>query len=48
MSPPQMPADLPRACDVDTKRNAKGHTTPWIGDELHVDTADGGVPSAAS
>ena len=26
------------------KRNAKGHTTSWIGYKLHVDTADGGVP----
>ena len=25
-----MLADLPRACDVGTKRNAKGHTTSWI------------------
>ena len=31
MSLPQMLADLPRACDVGTKRNAKGHTTSWIG-----------------
>ena len=27
MNLPQMLADLPRACDVGTKRNAKGHTT---------------------
>ena len=26
------------------KRNAKGHTTSWIGYKLHVDTADGGIP----
>lgn len=44
MSLPQMLADLPRACDVGTKRNAKGHTTSWIGYKLHVDTADGGLP----
>ena len=25
-----MLADLPRACDVGTKRNAKGRTTSWI------------------
>ena len=43
MSLPQMLADLPRACDVGTKRNAKGHTTSWIGYKLHVDTADGGT-----
>ena len=44
MSLPQMLADLPRVCDVGTKRNAKGHTASWIGYKLHVDTADGGVP----
>ena len=44
MSLPQMLADLPRACDVGTKRNAKGHTTSWIGYKLHVDTADGAIP----
>ena len=44
MSLPQMLADLPTACDVGTKRNAKGHTTSWVGYKLHVDTADGGVP----
>ena len=44
MNLPQMLADLPRACDVGTKRNAKGHTTSWIGYKLHVDTADGGIP----
>ena len=43
MTLPQMLADLPRACDVGTKRNAKGHTTSWIGYKLHVDTADGGL-----
>ena len=30
MTLPQMLADLPRACDVGTKRNAKGHTTSWM------------------
>ena len=24
-----MLADLPRACDVGTERNAKGHTVSW-------------------
>ena len=43
MSLPQMLADLPRACDVGTKRNAKGHPPP-AGYKLHVDTADGGIP----
>ena len=27
-------------------RNAKGHTTSWIGYKLHVDTADGGVAAS--
>ena len=35
-----MLADLPRACDVGAKRNAKGHITSWIGYKLHVDTAE--------
>ena len=40
----QMLADLPSCCNVGTKRNAKGHTTSWIGYKLHIDTADGDVP----
>jgi hypothetical protein len=41
---PQMLADLPTHCSVGTKRNAKGHTTSWIGYKLHIDTADGDIP----
>ena len=41
---PQMLADLPMHCTVGTKRNAKGHTTSWIGYKLHIDTADGDIP----
>ncbi len=44
MTLPQMLDDLPKACDVGTKRNAKGHTTSWIGYKLHIDAADGGIP----
>jgi len=40
----QMLADLPTACTIGTKRNAKGHTTSWIGYKLHIDTADGDIP----
>ena len=40
----QMIEDLPRACDVGSKRNAKGHQESWIGYKLHVDAADGGIP----
>ncbi len=36
--------DLPRQCDVGTKRNAKGHQESWIGYKLHIDSADGGIP----
>ena len=40
----EMRSDLPTACDVGTKRNAKGYKTSWIGYKLHVDTADGDIP----
>lgn len=41
---PAMLADLPRHCDVGTKRNAQGHQESWIGYKLHIDTADGEIP----
>ncbi len=44
MTLPQMLADLPKACNVGTKRNAKGHQTSWTGYKLHIDAADGGIP----
>ena len=44
MTLPQMLADLPTACDVGTKRNAKGHQVSWIGYKLHLDVGDGGIP----
>jgi hypothetical protein len=44
MTLPEMLADLPRTCDVGTKRNARGHTTSWVGYKLHIDTADGDIP----
>jgi hypothetical protein len=40
----QMLDGLPTACDVGSKRNAKGHTSSWIGYKLHIDTADGDIP----
>ncbi len=46
MTLPAMLADLPRQCAVGTKRNAKGHTTSWIGYKLHIDVADGDIPVA--
>ena len=39
-----MLADLPRACDVGAKRNAKGFSETWIGYKLHIDTADSEIP----
>jgi Transposase DDE domain/Transposase domain (DUF772) len=44
MSMSAMLADLPRACDVGVKRNAKGYRECWIGYKLHIDTADGDIP----
>jgi len=40
----QMIADLPKVCDIGTKRNAKGHTTSWPGYKFHLDVADGDIP----
>jgi hypothetical protein len=40
----EMLADLPKACSIGTKRNAKGHATSWIGYKLHIDTGDGDIP----
>jgi len=36
--------DLPKACDVGTKHNSRGHQSSWIGYKLHIDAADGGIP----
>jgi len=37
-------AELPKACDVGTKRDAKGNNRHWIGWKVHIDSADGGLP----
>lgn len=36
--------DLPKPCDVGTKKNSKGYKTSWTGYKLHIDSADGGIP----
>lgn len=36
--------DLPKQCDVGTKKNSKGYKETWIGYKLHIDTADGDIP----
>lgn len=40
----EMREDLPRPCNVGTKRNSKGYKESWIGYKLHIDSADGGIP----
>jgi Transposase DDE domain/Transposase domain (DUF772) len=39
-----MLADLPTVCSYGAKRNAKGHSSSWVGYKLHIDTADGDIP----
>ncbi len=36
--------DLPKACDVGTKRNSKGYKESWTGYKLHIDAADEAIP----
>ncbi|MCK5829121.1 MAG: transposase [Methylococcales bacterium] len=36
--------DLPKSCNVGTKKNSKGYKTSWTGYKLHIDSADGGTP----
>ena len=40
----EMIADLPRHCDVGTKKNSKGYKESWIGYKLHLDSVDGQIP----
>ncbi len=44
MSLGQMLEDLPKTCDVGTKKNSKGHKSSWIGYKIHIDAADGAIP----
>lgn len=44
MSLSEMRDDLPKSCDVGTKKNSKGYKNSWIGYKLHIDAADGGIP----
>lgn len=43
MSLVEMLADLPKECNVGTKRNSKGYKQSWTGYKLHMDVADGGI-----
>lgn len=47
MSLAEMLNDLPKACDVGTKKNSKGYKDSWTGYKLHLDVADGGIPISA-
>jgi hypothetical protein len=40
----EMIADLPRQCDVGTKKNSKGYKETWTGYKLHLDSIDGQIP----
>jgi hypothetical protein len=40
----EMLGDLPRACNVGSKKNSKGYKETWIGYKLHIDAADGQIP----
>jgi len=43
----EMVKELPKGCDIGTKRNSKGHQESWRGYKLHIDTADGAIPISA-
>jgi hypothetical protein len=40
----EMLIDLPKACDIGSKVNAKGYLISWKGYKFHIDTADGQIP----
>ena len=40
----QMLDELPKSCDVGARTNARGALEKWVGYNLHVDAAGGGVP----
>jgi hypothetical protein len=39
--------DLPKHCNVGTKKNSKGYKETWIGYKLHLDCIDGDIPISA-
>ena len=44
MGLPKMIADLPRTCDVENRRNAKGYKASWISYKPHIDAAGSEIP----
>jgi Transposase DDE domain/Transposase domain (DUF772) len=43
----KMLADLPQQCDIGAKKNSQGQDHYWRGYKLHLDVADGQIPSSA-
>lgn len=43
-TPEEAIAELPRDCNVGSKKDSKGHVHSWTGWKAHIDWADGGVP----
>lgn len=43
----EMIQDLPKDCDVGTKKNSQGYRSTWTGYKLHIDTTDGDIPISA-
>lgn len=44
MTKEEMLADLPKDCDVGTKKDSHGKKKSWTGFKLHLDVADGQIP----
>jgi len=40
----EMLEDLPKDCDIGSKKNSKGYKETWIGYKLHIDVSDGQIP----
>ena len=43
-TPHEAIAELPRVCNVGSKKDSKGHLHSWQGWKAHIDWADGGIP----
>jgi len=43
----RMLKELPRQCDIGTKKSSHGHQQYWRGHKLHLDVADGQLPISA-
>ena len=43
-TPEEAIAELPRDCNVGSKKDSKGHLHSWTGWKAHIDWADGGIP----